>query len=122
MTAISKRELFYYFPFGPGAWLCGLRYIDRSSTKRAYETLLSVTKLMTEEKIKIWIYPEGTRNNQGGFLPFRKGAFVTAIQAQVPIMPVVIAPYYYMDEPNERFLFEKSECFWKVFIDFTKAQ
>lgn len=64
---------------------------------------------MTEGKTKIWIYPEGTRNNKGGFLPFKKGAFFMAIEAQVPIIPVVIAPYYYMDEPNEKFLCENSE-------------
>uniref|UniRef100_A0A336M0Y0 1-acylglycerol-3-phosphate O-acyltransferase n=1 Tax=Culicoides sonorensis TaxID=179676 RepID=A0A336M0Y0_CULSO len=107
MTAIAKREIFYFFPFGPGAWLCGLRYIDRRSTKQAYSLLTSTEKFMVEEKAKVLIYPEGTRNNKGGFMPFKKGAFITAIQAQVPIIPVVNAPYYYMDEPNEKFLFEK---------------
>ncbi|XP_063697482.1 1-acyl-sn-glycerol-3-phosphate acyltransferase beta-like [Culicoides brevitarsis] len=107
MTAIAKKELFYVLPFGPAAWLCGLRYIDRSSSKKAFETLLSVTKLMTDEKTKIWIYPEGTRNCKGGFLPFKKGAFVMAIEAQVPVMPVVIAPYYYMDETQRKVFYEK---------------
>lgn len=109
MTVIAKKEIFYMFPFGQGAWLSGLIYIDRSSAKKSYETLASVTKLMTEGKTKVWIYPEGTRNNKGGFLTFKKGAFFTAIEAQVPIMPIVIAPYYYMDESNETILFEKSE-------------
>ena len=34
-------------------------------------------------QLNVWIYPEGTRNPAGGLLPFKKGAFHLAIQAQV---------------------------------------
>ena len=34
-------------------------------------------------QVKVWVYPEGTRNCTGDFLPFKKGAFHLAIQAQV---------------------------------------
>lgn len=54
-------------------------------------------------QIKMWVFPEGTRNNTGNILPFKKGAFHVAIAAQVPILPVIFSSYYFLDNKKKEF-------------------
>src|SRR5207237_7948373 len=42
-----------------------------------------------DERHSFVIFPEGTRSRTGQLLPFKKGAFVLAIAAGLPIVPVV---------------------------------
>lgn len=92
-TVVAKRELFYAWPFGLAAWLAGLTFIDRVRGEKARSTLNAVNSRVKKEKIKLWVFPEGTRRNTGELHPFKKGAFHMAIEEQIPILPVVFSSY-----------------------------
>ncbi|KDR16862.1 1-acyl-sn-glycerol-3-phosphate acyltransferase alpha isoform X1 [Zootermopsis nevadensis] len=102
-TVVAKKELFYAWPFGLAAWLCGLIFIDRLNSDKARATINRATTLIKEKKMKMWVFPEGTRNNTGNILPFKKGAFHVAIAAQVPVLPVIFSSYYFLDNNNKQF-------------------
>ncbi|XP_036339268.1 1-acyl-sn-glycerol-3-phosphate acyltransferase alpha isoform X2 [Rhagoletis pomonella] len=92
-TVVAKRELFYAWPFGLAAWLAGLIFIDRVRGEKARNTLNAVNSRVKKEKIKLWVFPEGTRRNTAELHPFKKGAFHMAIDEQIPILPVVFSSY-----------------------------
>ncbi|CAF1283844.1 unnamed protein product [Rotaria magnacalcarata] len=92
-TILAKKELFWALPFGFTAWLAGLEYVDRKNRKQATETMGPLTKKVQNESLRLWVFPEGTRNMNETFLPFKTGAFRLAIEAQVPIVPVVFSSY-----------------------------
>ncbi|CAL4093408.1 unnamed protein product, partial [Meganyctiphanes norvegica] len=93
ISAIAKKELFYAMPFGFTAWLCGTRFIDRRNPDKAKESMNIALEYIKENNIKLWIFPEGTRNMEDEMLPFKKGAFHLAVEGQIPILPIVYSSY-----------------------------
>lgn len=101
---VAKKEVFYVWPFGLGAWLAGVVFIDRLNSSKAHDQLNHASKLMKTDKTKLWMFPEGTRNpSRTSLLPFKKGAFRVAITCQVPILPVVYSPYYFINDKEKFF-------------------
>ncbi|XP_053600958.1 1-acyl-sn-glycerol-3-phosphate acyltransferase alpha-like [Plodia interpunctella] len=106
VAAIARKEIFYVWPFGLAAYLAGVVFIDRNNSKDAYKQLKVTSEVMVKNKTKIWLFPEGTRNRDlSTLLPFKKGAFNIAVAAQVPIIPVVYSPYYFIN--REKNIFNK---------------
>jgi lysophosphatidate acyltransferase len=70
-------------------------FIERASREKALAAFADAAKQMHDHKQSVFIFPEGTRSyyNEPDLLPFKKGAFHLAIQAQVPIVPVVVSNY-----------------------------
>ncbi|XP_051022917.1 1-acyl-sn-glycerol-3-phosphate acyltransferase beta [Acomys russatus] len=90
---IAKRELLFTGPVGLIMYLGGVYFINRQRARTAMTVMSDLGDLMVKDNLKVWIYPEGTRNDNGDLLPFKKGAFYLAIQAQVPIIPVVYSSF-----------------------------
>ncbi|XP_014357857.2 1-acyl-sn-glycerol-3-phosphate acyltransferase alpha [Papilio machaon] len=109
IAAIARKEIFYVWPFGLAAYLAGVVFIDRNNSKDAYKQLKITSDVMINNKTKIWVFPEGTRNKDfTTLLPFKKGAFNIAVAAQVPILPVVFSPYYFIN--SKKFIFNKGHA------------
>lgn len=51
----------------------------------------------------VCIFPEGTRHGGKELLPFKKGAFHMSIGAQVPIQPIVVSRYHFLDSNQHKF-------------------
>jgi len=75
--------------------LSGTVFIDRQNSSSAREAMAGAANEMQKHKQSVYMFPEGTRSyyNEPGLLPFKKGAFHLAVQAKVPIVPVVVANY-----------------------------
>uniref|UniRef100_A0A3Q3VWQ1 1-acyl-sn-glycerol-3-phosphate acyltransferase n=1 Tax=Mola mola TaxID=94237 RepID=A0A3Q3VWQ1_MOLML len=92
-STIAKKELIYAGTVGLICWLGGIIFINRKKTSDAKSVMADAAKAMLDDQIRLWVFPEGTRNQRGDLLPFKKGAFHLAVQAQVPIVPVVFSSY-----------------------------
>ena len=70
-------------------------FIERKSRSQAVAAFDAAAEQMHKHKQSVYIFPEGTRSyyDHPDMLPFKKGAFHLAVQAQVPIVPVVVANY-----------------------------
>lgn len=87
-VSIGKKSLKWIPFFGQMYWLTGNILIDRNNSNKAMNTIAVTAKKIREKSLSVWLFPEGTRSYGRGLLPFKTGAFRTALQADVPIVPI----------------------------------
>jgi 1-acyl-sn-glycerol-3-phosphate acyltransferase len=63
--------------------------IERSNPKKAQTGIELGAKLLKEGK-SFFAFPEGTRSRDGRLGEFKKGVFIMAIKAQIPVFPITI--------------------------------
>lgn len=81
----AKKELFAEPVLGAAMRTLGMIPVDRDNSQAAVARL----KQLRDARYSVVIFPEGTRSHDGRLLPFKKGAFVAAIELGVPVVPVV---------------------------------
>jgi len=87
-VSVGKKSLKWIPFFGQMYWLTGNILIDRKNTSKAMNTIDLTADKIKKDKLSVWMFPEGTRSRGRGLLPLKTGAFRTAIQAGVPIVPI----------------------------------
>ena len=88
-VSVGKRSLIWIPFFGLVYWATGNIFIHREKRSSAISTMNKVGEIIRNKQLSIWMFPEGTRSRGGGLLPFKTGAFHTAVVAGVPIVPIV---------------------------------
>jgi 1-acyl-sn-glycerol-3-phosphate acyltransferase len=86
---IAKEELFRVPLFGGAMRRAGYIPLDRSDGRRALKSM-DAAAAQIRNGSSVVVFPEGTRTIDGNLLPFKRGGFLLAAKAGVPIVPLTI--------------------------------
>ena len=86
---IAKKELFEIPVFGHSMRRGGYIPLDRSDGRKALQSMENAAAIIRQGS-SVVMFPEGTRTRDGQLLPFKRGGFVLARKAGVPVIPVTI--------------------------------
>lgn len=73
-------------------WSCkraGMVFVDNSSPAAIKETMAKARTQLQKDQSLI-VFPEGSRSWDGKMIPFKKGAYLLAVQFGLPIVPITI--------------------------------
>jgi 1-acyl-sn-glycerol-3-phosphate acyltransferase len=97
---VAKKELERIPIFGSAWKAAGHISIDRSNRASAIQSLREAGQKIRHERGAVVIFPEGTRSRTGRLQPFKKGAFMLAVEAGVPVVPTVVVGSYDIMRPD----------------------
>ena len=86
---VGKKEILKIPLFGLAYWLAGHLLIDRGNNAKAINSMNKLSNFVKNNKLSIWIWPEGTRSLDGKLIPFKKGFVHLALTTGLPIVPVI---------------------------------
>src|SRR5687767_7674593 len=89
LHVLYKAELHKFPIMGKVFDFGGFVPIDRADRDKSMESIARGAESLRAGN-SFLIFPEGTRSRTGHLLRFKKGGFIMAIQAQVPIVPVAV--------------------------------
>lgn len=89
MSIVAKRELFKIPVLAQGMRGVGMVEVNRGDHARAVEQMDGATALLQGGGV-ILVFAEGHRTETGELQSFKKGGFVMALKAGVPVLPVAV--------------------------------
>ena len=89
VVGVAKEEIRRHLFWGPVFALAGTVFLDRANRGKAIEALRPAVEAL-RKGVSIAIAREGTRSLTARLGRFKKGAFHIAMQAGVPIVPIVL--------------------------------
>ncbi len=87
---LAKKEFFRVPVLGRAMLLRGFIPVDRKDRDRAIQAVEEAVESLKAGH-SFLAYPEGTRSRDGRLQPFKKGVFVMALKAGVPIVPISVS-------------------------------
>ncbi|HKY22151.1 MAG TPA: lysophospholipid acyltransferase family protein [Vicinamibacterales bacterium] len=89
LHVLFKRELTKLPLLGKVFLIGGFVPIDRGSREHSMAAIDQAAQSLRDGN-SFLTFPEGTRSRTGDMLPFKRGPFLMALKAQVPVVPVAI--------------------------------
>jgi 1-acyl-sn-glycerol-3-phosphate acyltransferase len=89
VSILAKKQVFRIPVLSKAMRLAKFVPVDREDREAAASSVDLAVKYL-KEGLSFFVYPEGTRSRDGRLKPFKKGTFVMAIQAGVPIVPIAL--------------------------------
>ena len=90
VLVMAKKEFFQVPLLGTGMRMRGFIPVDRSNRERAFAAVEQAVVALKRGH-SFLVFPEGTRSRSGRLQPFKRGVFVMAIKAGVPIVPISVS-------------------------------
>lgn len=89
LSFVAKRELLRAPVVGTILRRGGHLFVERFDLARSLADAAAVTRALSTGRTVV-VFPEGTFRRSPGLLPFRLGAFLSAVEAGVPVVPVTL--------------------------------
>jgi len=86
---VAKHQLKYVPLVGWYLWFAGHIFVNRGKRDKAIASLDAAAQKI-RNGTSVFLYPEGTRSDDGRVLPFKKGPFALALKSRVPVVPITI--------------------------------
>lgn len=86
-----EEEKHFRWPlYGPMLRRIGAIPVDRKNSAKARDSLKRAARLIrTKPDFSVLVLPEGTRTRDGKLGPFKRGAFILAVEAGLDLLPMV---------------------------------